>query len=130
MNEDKHLGRWALVLVGIVLLFACYAAFYAGAAQGQSYRYLVLRQAFVFERGDELPYEAIRPMAYDDVLGYVDIPIVNAYRAYVVVDLDTGLYAEVMHSDSGCFAMWMRPEIGMDNHPHINTAEWIVCETS
>lgn len=108
----------------VLLLFA-YDAF----AQGQSFRYLVIRQAYIFERGNELPYEVIRPMAYDDRLGYVDMPIVNAHRAYIVVDLLRGNYAEVMESDSGCYVTWLLPEIGSDGQPHFASAEWILCES-
>lgn len=110
------------------LLFLAFVLFVIIPVHGQGERYLVLRRTFVFERGSELPYEAIRPMNYDDVLGYTDIPIVNAYRAYVIVDLDTGLYAEVMASESGCFVLWLLPEIGFDNQPHVDFGEWIVCE--
>lgn len=124
---NKLLKVLVMILLTALILGIFFLVVYAVQAL-EDYRYLVIRQTYVFERGDELPYEVIRPMAYDDALGYIDIPIENAYREYVVVDLLTGNYAEVMASDCGCFAQWLMPEMGSDGQSHFASADWIQCD--
>lgn len=123
--QDKALGRFALVLVGIVLLFACYAAFYAGVAMGQGTRYLMLNRLYEFEYLDMLPFTPYREMQWDSVRGFSELSDTPDYL-YTIIDSDLRLGYVLQDVTSGnCFVLYLREAYGEDNMPHVQEARWL-----
>jgi hypothetical protein len=111
------------ILFGFLGLFQ-----FSTVAQDNHSRYLIMENQFVFERVNELPYELLGPMCWNETEGWCDEGMEQAgHRLFYLIDFETERHGVVMQNDTGCWIWWFRPEYGIDNNPHIEAHSWITC---
>lgn len=112
-----------LILLGLLSLVQ-----FTSAAQESTPRYMIMQNQFVFERVDELPYEILRPMCWDETAGWCDAGMDDAgHRLVYLIDFETDRHGVVMQNDTGCWLWWFEAQYGVDNNPHIDEHFWITC---
>lgn len=135
MTLRERLLPFCLLLFFVLLLVSC--GYELAQAKESHAPYLILRQAFVFDYAEQLPYTPLREMCWHDVSGYCDVPLTDAYVLYTLVDGNERVIngqviheqvSYVMHSNEGCFVWKMLPELGSDGQPHVESAYWIECD--
>lgn len=95
-------------------------------AQETSQQYLILHSLYVFEYQENLPYETIRPMQWDNVNGFSEISETPDYL-YTVVSSDLIVTYVLQDATSGdCFALEMQTDDPM-LEPHVAQHEWVTC---
>lgn len=92
----------------IALIFAI-ALLLAIAADGQETQsYLILHSLYVFEYQDNLPYETLRPMRWDNELGFSELTETPHYL-YTIVDFANHQHGYVLQdrTSGDCFLLMM-----------------------
>lgn len=128
MKNPLIINAWFVValLLAVALLWCLESD--GQAQEPHVLRYRIMQNQLVFENADELPYQVIRPMCWNESTGWCDAGMEDAgHRLFYLIDFLTGKHGVVMENDAGCWLWWFYPEYGADEQPHVDEHSWIEC---
>lgn len=128
-NDNLIISRYALFFILLLALAFAYMALETQASNARP-RYTLIdkRISFLFSNSDNLPFQIIRQMCWNDEIGFCDNGLNDAEERYALIDWHTGTHGAIFQTESGdCFWWQYQPEYGIDNNPHINEHYWVEC---
>lgn len=136
MSERQYMRRvidwWLIILT--VLAFLVFILNIAGskASDEARPRYTLTspNAAFLFSNYENLPFQIINEMCWNDDIGFCDSNLISEAtprELWIVTDWLTDKQGSIYQIGDSCYWWMYQQSYGVDNQPHVDEHYWISC---